>query len=167
MLLLNFTNDINILLFTYMFIYNLSLISFFWTLFNLFLTKIKTLYSFNNYTYTSFYNFIITILIFSMAGVPPFLGFFSKLFILILLINNTFFIFYFIFFLILFSGLYFYIQNMRFLHSTKAKSNSNFYILNSRNVLAYYYFIINILIIIIFGFYFIDDFLLIFSWILK
>ena len=167
MLILNFTNDITILLFVYMFIYNLSLISLFWTLFNVILVNIKTLYSFNSFSYSPFYNLVITILIFSMAGVPPFLGFFTKLFILILLINNSLFIFYSIFFIVLFIGLYFYVQNIRFIHSTNMKINTKVYLNNIKNNIIYNYTIINILIMIIFGLYIMDDIIILFSWIHK
>jgi len=102
-----------------------------------------------------------------MAGVPPFIGFFSKLFILILLINNSFFIFYFLFFIVLFIGLYFYIQNIRFIHSTNLKIINKPYIFNIRNSLYFNYVIINFIIFIIFGLYLIDDVVLFFSWIFK
>ena len=91
MLFFNLTCDSNILMFTYMFLYNTSLILLFWTLFTTILTKFKTLHSFNSFHFNSFHLLVLTILLFSMAGVPPFIGFFSKLFILTLLVNNSFF----------------------------------------------------------------------------
>ena len=118
MLLINNVIDTNIYLFAYMFIYNLSLISFFWTLFSFINIKLKTLYTFSEFTQNSFFVLNISILLFSMAGVPPFIGFFSKIFVMVLVINNYYFFLYFIFFLLLFLGLYFYMQNIRFLHST-------------------------------------------------
>lgn len=149
-----------------MFIYNLALITLFWTILSVVNIKLKTLYSFNNISFNSFNLLVLTILLFSMAGVPPFIGFFSKLFILSLLTNNSFFILYFIFFIILFFGLYFYIQNIKFLYSTKLGELNYSYIKNEIVVLNYYYFVICILTVTCFGLFFIDDFILLFSWIL-
>jgi NADH:ubiquinone oxidoreductase subunit 2 (subunit N) len=95
-----------------------------------------------------------------MAGVPPFIGFFSKLFIITLLVNNAFFILYTLFFIILLIGLYFYVQNIRFLHSTNFSSLNYSYITNERHVLVYYYFTITFLFFFIFGTFYIDDFIL-------
>lgn len=126
-------------------------------------TKLKTLYSFNNMSFNSFNLLVFTILLFSMAGVPPFIGFFSKLFILSLLTNNSFFILYFLFFVILFFGLYFYVQNIKFLYSTKLGELNYSYLKNEIVVLNYYYFVICILTVTCFGLFFIDDFILLFS----
>jgi len=63
-----------------------------------------------------------------MAGVPPFLGFFTKLFIFVIILNASFFLIYWIFFLLLFLGLYFYVQNIRFLNTSySAKLVPSFY----------------------------------------
>ena len=157
----------NFLLFSYMFIYNMSLISLFWTLFNVITNQFKTLHSFNGFSFNSYYVLLITILLFSMAGVPPFIGFFSKLFIITLLINNSFFILYFIFFVILFLGLYFYIQNIRFLHSTNYSTLNYPYISEERNSLFYYYFTITIILLLSLGVIYIDDFMLLMVWIFN
>lgn len=162
----NLFSDSNTLLFTYMFIYNTSLITLFWLLFNTILTQFKTLQSFNNFSFNSFFLFTITILLFSMAGVPPFIGFFSKLFILTLLTNNAFFVLYATFFVVLFIGLYFYIQNIRFLHSTNHSQISHSYFINNeRATPLFYYFTTVVLTFIIFGVVYVDDLLLIFTWI--
>ena len=150
-----------------MFIYNTSLITLFWLLFSTVLTHFKTLHSFNSFSFNSFYLFSITVLLFSMAGVPPFIGFFSKLFIITLLTNNSFFILYFVFFITLFVGLYFYVQNIRFLHSTNANELSYQYVLLNEKVNpTLFYFTINFLVIIIFGTVYVDDLLLLFTWIM-
>lgn len=166
MLLINNVIDTNIYLFTYMFIYNLSLISFFWTLFSFINIKLKTLYTFSEFTQNSFFVLNISILLFSMAGVPPFIGFFSKLFVMVLVINNYYFFLYFIFFLLLFLGLYFYMQNIRFLHSTNYKNYYTPSLHNERATLLMFYFIITLLITIVFGLVYIDDFILFFTWLL-
>ena len=98
-----------------------------------------------------------------MAGVPPFIGFFSKIFVMVLVLNNFYFLFYFIFFLLLFLGLYFYMQNIRFLHSTNYTSYTTPYLTNERSAVLTYYLVIYLLYLIIFGVVYIDDFILIFS----
>lgn len=163
---MNLFADSNIMLFTYMFIYNTSLITLFWVLFSTVLTQFKTLQSFSSFSFNSFFLLSITILLFSMAGVPPFIGFFSKLFILTLLTNNSFFILYAVFFVVLFIGLYFYIQNIRFLHSTNHNSLAYQYVLAcERSTPAFYYFTIAILTVVILGTVYVDDLLLVFTWI--
>jgi NADH:ubiquinone oxidoreductase subunit 2 (subunit N) len=162
---LNSVTDVNVLLYSYMFIYNLSLISFFWTLFSLINANASTLYSLSYLSYNSFYNFNLTILLFSMAGVPPFIGFFSKLFIILILLNNGFFLLYTLLVVVLFLGLYFYIQNVSFLHSTNSKSSNTPSLLNERVSLPLIYFAVQLLIFISLGLSFIDDVVLLFTWI--
>lgn len=155
-----------IYLFIYMFIYNISLILLFWILQQYVNTNFKTLYSFNDLKFNVFYLTTVTILLFSMAGVPPFMGFFTKLIILVSLIHLNFFHLYIIFFLILFLSLYFYVQNIRFLYSTSTSSlNYNFEI-NMRNVYSIYLIIIFLLFFLIFGVLFFNDLILYFSWLL-
>ena len=149
-----------------MFLYNSSLILLFWTLFTTILTTFKTLHSFNSFHFNSFHLLVLTVLLFSMAGVPPFVGFFSKLFILTLLLNNSFFLIYFLFFVVLLIGLYFYIQNIRFLHSTNANDISTPYLFNEKLSITYYYFAFFLLTLIMLGIFYIDDVLLFFTWIL-
>jgi NADH:ubiquinone oxidoreductase subunit 2 (subunit N) len=104
--------------------------------------------------------------LFSMAGVPPFIGFFSKIFILNLLINSNLFLFYFLFFVLLFVGLYFYIQNMRFLHSSNLSYSNKPYVINERSSVTLFYFAVLVMYLLIFGISYIDDILLLFIWIL-
>ena len=167
MLFYNHFHDSNILLFAYMFIYNTSLITLFWTLFSVVTTKFKTLHAFSGFSFNAFYLTLTTVLLFSMAGVPPFIGFFSKLFILTLITNNSFTLLYTIFFVVLFIGLYFYIQNIRFLHSTNSGELNYTYLSNNERVVpTFYYSTILVLTLIIFGAIYIEDILLLFTWIL-
>lgn len=133
-------------------------------MFNTVLTQFKTLHSFNNFSFDSFLLLSITILLFSMAGVPPFIGFFSKLFILTLLTNNSFFVLYAVFFVVLFIGLYFYVQNIRFLHSTNYSTSARPYFITSERVTPLtYYFTVVALTLITLGVTYVDDILLIFT----
>ena len=128
-------------------------------------SNFKTLHSFTGFSLNPFYLFTVTVLLFSMAGVPPFIGFFSKLFLIVLLTNSNFFLLYSIFFITLFLGLYFYVQNIRFLHTTNHSTVSYIYTpsFNERSNITYYYISITILLFIILGFSYIDDLLLIFT----
>lgn len=150
----------------YFFIYNLTLISVLWIFLSVITKQLLTLQSFNNFSFTSFSVFSLTILLFSMAGVPPFLGFFSKLLVFVLSINNDFFLLYSLLFIVLFIGLYFYTQNIRFLHSTDYKSFSYPYLLNERVTLVFNYFSIWVVTWLILGSVSINDLHLFFMWLL-
>ena len=111
MLFLNSFTDTLVMLFIYMFIYNLSLIIIFWTLHQFISFNFKTLFSFADLKFNFYFVTSITITLFSIAGVPPFLGFFSKLLILLILINSNFFFFYcFLVFIFIYKILDFCIQ---------------------------------------------------------
>ena len=159
--------DTNVYLFTYMFIYNISLTLMFWSFFTVVLSKFKNLYSFSNFSFNYNLVLIFTVLLCSMSGVPPFIGFFSKLFILTLISNSSFFIFYTLFFVVLFFGLYFYIQNIRFIHSTNLSNSDTPFLGNERSVLYFHYFSIALLFFIILGIFYLDDVLVFFTWILS
>ena len=150
-----------------MFIYNLSLIIIFWTLFQFISFNFKTIYSFSDLKFNYYFVTILSISLFSIAGVPPFLGFFSKLLILILLVNSGFFLFFIFFFGLLFFGLYFYLQNIRFLYSTgvgKLHYSHNF---NLRISSLYFYYTFFFIFFLIFGFFFMDDLILYFYWLFN
>ena len=164
MLFSNMFFEANSFLFAYMFLYNTTLIVLFWNILTNVTTKLKTLYSFAHYSFDSTSLFFITICLFSMAGVPPFAGFFSKLFILNILINSNLFILYFFLFIILLVGLYFYMQNLRFLHTSNKGYNDKPYLLNERQSIVHYYFSITFTFFVIFGVVYVDDLLLFFNW---
>ena len=102
-----------------------------------------------------------------MAGVPPFIGFFSKLFIILLFINGYFSLLFLLLLILLLIGLYFYMQNIKFLHSTNTSSANYPFFLNEKLVINYYYLIIFFLIVISLGTFFIDDFILFITWIFN
>lgn len=146
-----------------MFIYNFSLILIFLTLQQFVNFNFKTIYSFNDLKSNFFFSTALSIILFSIAGVPPFIGFFSKLLILVTLINSNFFLFYIFFFILLFFGLYFYIQNIRFLHSinyTKINYSVDNFLRASP---VFYYISYVILFFLLFGFLFFNDLLLYFN----
>lgn len=167
MILFNSYIDTLVILFIYMFIYNLSLIMIFWTLSQFVSFNFKTLYSFNDLKFNYYFTTLLSIVLFSMAGVPPFLGFFSKILILILLINSNFFLFYVFFFGLLFFGLYFYLQNIRFLHSTGVGKLNYSTVGFLRSSSLYYTLTLFFLFFLIFGFAFMEDIILYFYWIIS
>ena len=166
MVLNNLFYNSNLFLYVYMFIYNCTLVSIFFILMSSLVSNFKTLYSFSNYSFDSFLLLSLSIFIFSLAGVPPFIGFFSKIFLLNVLSNSNFTLLYFLLFIILFLGLYFYIQNLRFLHTTNQGYSSNTYVSNERKSIGTHYYLLMTVIILSLGFFLLDDILLIFLWLL-
>lgn len=153
------------LLFLYVLVYNFTLFLLLWNLSQFSLLSTKTFHSFSDIKMYPYVIFSLNIIFFSMAGVPPFLGFFTKILILFLLINSAFFLFYFMFLILLLIGLYFYMQNIRFINSlkpSKKKTPYNFFFF--RSVFFYINFIF--LFFIITGFIYIDDIILILTWFL-
>ena len=167
MLFFNNSLDTLVILFIYMFIYNVSLIIIFWTLFQFISFNFKTIYSFSDLKFNFYFVTALSITLFSMAGVPPFLGFFSKLLILILLLNSGFFFFYIFIFGLLFFGLYFYLQNIRFLYSTGLGEINYAHTYNIRISSLYFYVTFTFIFLLIFGFSFMDDIVLYFYWLLN
>jgi NADH:ubiquinone oxidoreductase subunit 2 (subunit N) len=167
MIFFNNSLDTLVILFIYMFVYNVSLIIIFWTLLQFISFNFKTIYSFTDLKFNFYFVTILSIVLFSIAGVPPFLGFFSKILILILLINSIFFFFYIFFFGLLFFGLYFYLQNIRFLYSTGIGKLNYSYSNNLRISSLYYYITFFFIFFLIFGFAFMDDLILYFYWIFS
>ncbi len=167
MIFFNNSFDTLIILFIYMFVYNISLIIIFWTLFQFVSFNFKTIYSFSDLKFNFYFVTALSITLFSIAGVPPFLGFFSKLLILIVLINSGFFSFYTFFFGLLFFGLYFYLQNIRFLYSTGVSELNYAHNFNLRISSLYFYLSFFFIFFLIFGFSFMDDLILYFYWLLN
>jgi len=149
-----------------MFVYNLTLIGFFWILMSFYNSSFKTLYSFNVFSFESSYLLFLTIFLFSLAGVPPFIGFFSKVYLLNMLVEQSFFLLYSIFIVLLIFGLYFYMQNLRFLHSTNYQNNFKPFLINERRSFTLFYYLLFLSFFLINGVFFIEDLLLYFSWLL-
>lgn len=152
---------------TYLSVYNYTLMVLFWVILSILVVKFKTLHAFNSLSFNSYSIFLVTVILFSISGVPPFAGFFTKLLIFVLNIANSFFLFYTLFFVIVFISLYFYIQNIRFLHSTNYQTTQVPYLVNERLILLFHYFSITLLITLIGGFVVFDEISLLFLWILN
>jgi NADH:ubiquinone oxidoreductase subunit 2 (subunit N) len=149
-------------MFTYLSVYNFTLAFLFWVMLSVITLKLKTLYAFNNFSFSSYNILLITVILFSVSGVPPFAGFFTKLLVFILNIANSFFLFNTLFFVIVFVSLYFYMQNIRFLHSTNYQTTQVPYVINERIILTFHYLSVFLLICLIGGFVVFDELSLIF-----
>jgi len=155
-----------LLVLSYMIIYNLTSFLFFSTLLQASTTKLQTLYSFSSLGASSLHSKLLGLSVLSLAGVPPLLGFFSKIFVFTLVSNSNLFLLFPPFFILLFVGLYFYIQNMRFLNTTSTPDLNLKSELQLRSNTSYYSYNLPIAFFIICGFCYVDDLLLLGSWIL-
>lgn len=156
-----------VIIFIYVFVYNVSLLIFFWNFHQFLSTYFKTLYSFSDFKFSFFFMISFTITLLSIAGIPPFFGFFSKVLIMIALSSSNFFIFYFFFFSLLFLGLYFYIQNIRFLYSSTSSKISHPFDKLMRVSTIYFLIAFSIIFFLTAGPVFMDDWFLYFYWMFK
>ena len=165
MLVINDINSILFLTLTYITTYNITLIFLFWILLSSISVKLKTLQTFSMFSYSSYNTFLLTIILFSVSGVPPFIGFFTKILVFIFSLSNSFSLFYTLFFIIVFISLYFYIQNIRFLHSTNYQTFQSPYIINERLLINFYTLSVPLIVILNTGFIVFDDLVTLFIWI--
>lgn len=149
--------EINSQLVTYMVVYNTSLVLFFSILFSTTITDIKYFTTIPSIISDVHNRVVFTVILLSMAGVPPFIGFFSKLFIISLVVNNSFFLFYWLVFGIVFLGLYFYMQNIRALHGLKTLYKKLPHVFFELFSLPHVYKVFIVMYFILFGLFFIED----------
>ena len=158
--------QIMLLVLSYMIIYNLTSFVIFFTLLQIVGSNLKTVYSFANLGSPNIFTKILGISILSLAGVPPLLGFFSKVFIFVLISNSNFLTLYPPFFTLLFISLYFYVQNLRFLNSTNKTSLILPNEISPRLNILYFTFITPTIVLSVLGFCFTDDLFIITAWLL-
>lgn len=149
----------------YMFIYNITLMLFFYTLFQFLNSKNNTMSSLGSLGSDNSLTKFLLVSIFSMAGVPPFWGFFQKLFIFNLLNNSNFAILFIFFLIFVFLGLYFYIQNVRFLNSTNPSKYNFISDSNLRILPIFFCFASFITFLLLCGVMYTGDFLVLIKWI--
>jgi len=146
--------------FFYLICYSITLMSFFFLLLQIRLRFFKEFFYLYELSYILKSNIIICIffvvLFFSFAGVPPLIGFFSKFYLFLFLINNYN---YFIVFIVLLSGVissFYYVRVIRILLFNNLKIINKFYIVD----LSYFIFCLLFLNVIFFFFFdFIGEFL--------
>jgi len=168
MLFYHLVFDTTIYLVLYLLIYNSIIIIIFWTFFQTLIISYKTLNNLNTINVQPFFVFIMTIMLLSAAGVPPLMGFFSKLFVLQIILNTKFFLIYILFFFNLLLGLYFYVQNIKYIHSNQFTFKKSQYVITGEKLtLHYYYFSSLIVLLNLLSFNYIDDLFLIIAWIMS
>ncbi len=158
--------QVMLLVLTYMVIYNVTSFLLFSTLMQALTMNFKTLFSLSNFGSSNILTKLLSLSILSLAGVPPLLGFFSKIFVFVLISASSLFILFPTFFVLLFIGLYFYIQNLRFLNSTNSPTLTLISELSLRTHFLYFTFALPIAFLLIFGFCYVDDLFIVLSWIL-
>lgn len=166
MLLYNCITENLVLIYFYLTIYNISSIFIIWTLQTLGYSNNLSLFILSSLKSWPAISFIFTSTLFSMAGVPPFIGFFTKLFIFLSFLNKSLFFLIFYFIPIILLSLYFYIQNIRFICTFSFSKNYNsINFLTSKYISIYYiYFSIFNLLLIVLSTFFLFDILLFFKW---
>jgi NADH:ubiquinone oxidoreductase subunit 2 (subunit N) len=85
----------------------------------------KIFRSLNEYKFfktTGFFNTTLVVIFFSLAGVPPFMGFFTKFFLFSSVFSSHHLAFFLLFLVLNLFIIFFYIQNTRFLISKSYKN---------------------------------------------
>ena len=106
----------------YLIVYNLAISLIFYLIFQISEGEWRTFRSLFNVKTNSYNLLIALVALLSLAGVPPMFGFFTKIIVLLVLINSNFFMIYMFFFTLLFLGLYFYLQNIRYLYAVSSSA---------------------------------------------
>lgn len=150
----------------YLSFYNLSLLVIFWLILSIQNRELQSLYSLGHFRLNNFYLIALVIAIFSIAGVPPFMGFFSKILVIISIMQGQFLLIYWLLVPLMLLTLYFYVQNIRFLYSITLNSFTHPYVLNERLTLVFIYFTIFLLNLQVMGFIWFDKVLLFYWWLL-
>ena len=155
-----------LLILAYLLIYNVTSLLLFFTVVQIAKSDVKTLFSFAHLNVLNIYTKTLSLVVMSLAGVPPLLGFFSKVFLFILVSHLKLFSLFLPLFTLLFAVLYFYIQNLRFLNSTSRSLDAPVLGLAFRPTTLYFLCSLPLIFLQIFGFCFIDDLLLFSSWVI-
>lgn len=149
---------------TYLSVYNSSLVVVFYVLFQLSLVQLKTTFSFNSLTMGGPYVKLVVMSFFSMAGVPPMIGFFTKIFLFLLICGAGLAVGFPFIFTVLFTSLYFYIQNVRFLNASNTSNTPFLYEQSVRTVPTFFTITYSLAFFLTFGAAYLDDSLLVVRW---
>lgn len=106
----------------YIFVYNLTITGFFSLIFFYDNSYLKTLSSLSSLD-KSVRRYLLMFHLFSIAGLPPFIGFFTKINLITLGSYSSFLLFTFLMPL-LFASMFFYIQTIRFLLNPSSSENN-------------------------------------------
>lgn len=160
-------NDITvnlIVIYTYFTLYNLALAALFAVIFTAHLTPTSSMLTLSATNSQPFISYSLAVILFSFAGVPPFVGFFTKVLILTTLIGLDFLIFFLLFFSLLFFSLYFYIQNIRIVLNMGRKIGKNVGTNSTNSNILNIYIVITTLLILTLGGVYLDEIISIVSW---
>lgn len=149
----------------YLFIYFYSILFLFLILFSIKNTQLWYFTDFQYYFKHTIFNTMMAVILLSMAGLPPFIGFFAKFSVISLLFFNQE---YLLFFLTLFFGLFisfFYIQNYRFYGFNIKNLNfkKNIFLLKYNK--NYFFFMYIFMFFNVFSFFFLNDLFIFFTYI--
>jgi NADH:ubiquinone oxidoreductase subunit 2 (subunit N) len=145
--------------------YVLIFMNFFFILFNFNVFKLASIQFFNLCSYCDFYFFSTIIILLSLAGIPPFFGFASKLLYLLLFLQSFKVFFFVIFCAFNFFCIYFYIFNVRYL--LIKKPNAFLYLRHFRVTYNFklHVYIISLNLLNVFGIFFVEFFLNFFNYV--
>lgn len=155
------------IVYTYMFVYNSALVILFLLLFQILQFEVKVTTVFSKFNLNPFLLASLAVIVFSMAGVPPMLGFFTKILILLAILNNSFGVFFSFFCILLLVSLYFYMQNIRFLYANSEEFFESPHWNSLRIVPQHLGYIVAGVTFLMTGFIFMEDVWTICAWILN
>lgn len=150
----------------YTFFYNMSIVVIFWIV--LFFNPIyfKNLINLKYLNGNFFYLFGFTVSLFSLAGIPPFSGFFTKLILLKFFTNSYLLVNFLFLFCIVFMSLYFYVQNIRYLYNQNTAPIASTFFFNKIPTLSTV-LLVFLLTFLTFGCFYLDMFLTLFTFLLS
>jgi NADH:ubiquinone oxidoreductase subunit 2 (subunit N) len=141
--------------FFYLLCYSVTLMSFFFLLLHIRLRFFKEFFYLYELSYVLKSNVIISIffviLFFSFAGVPPLIGFFSKFYLFLFLVNNYNFLIVFIVFICGVISSFYYVRIIRILLFNNLKIYNKFYIIDL-SYCIFYLLILNVIFFLFFDF---------------
>lgn len=151
----------NVYILLYFVIYNITIFSIFWIIFLFFKTPINSNFSFQFFANDIYFKTWLSLILLSLAGLPPLVGFFTKILLLSLIISTNFLLLFLFFFSILFVFLYFYIQNIKIIFSKPNKTSIiSYHSFLHRN--SFFLFFINLIsFFLITNIFFLDDLVMI------
>lgn len=139
-------------------IYVYSIFFFFLILFTFNVNKLKNIYNLNKLGFSKVFYILSISSILSIAGVPPFIGFFNKLILFLIFFKNGVNLTLLLFIIINIITLYFYLRILRF--TVSKKNNNNVFNYKNFNIyinIKYLYIVVTLAYFNIFFIFFFND----------
>lgn len=147
----------NIYILIYFIIYNITVFSLFWVIFLFFKNPLNSNFSFQLFANDIYFKIWLSLILLSLAGLPPLLGFMTKILLISIIIPANSLLIFSFFLLFLFIFLYFYIQNVKIIFSEPNKTS----IISSSSFLnrnSFFLFLINLIcFLLLTNIFFFDD----------